>query len=156
VIIEVTPEQFKEKYREHTAEKQRFLMIEPDADSPEFSYVALFENGHARPTKEWEDQTEEEVRKLILQNGKATHYRIVDELDRYLIQYANDTEFIAEFQDVCTKIVADHMNLDKVKAQLAELVGLYRLSERSGYRLADMYNAEITSPDYSQDGRESE
>lgn len=157
-MIEVTPDQFKEKYRSHTAAKERFLMIEPDQDSTEFSYVALFERGHARPVKEWEDQTDEEVQKLVLQYATPFQYKIVDELDRYLIQYKDDTEFIGEFQAKCAQIVADHDDLEKVKGHLAELVALYRLSERSGYRLADMYmqEAQAMSHENSPDDTTSE
>jgi hypothetical protein len=137
-MIEVTPQEFKEKFRDHMIEKQDVLLVESDPDSSEFYYAALFENGHPIPAKEWEDQTKEELQKIVLQANKAIHYEVVDELDRYLIEYPDDTEFIREFQYICTKIVERHLELDEVKAQLAELVGLYRLSERSGYRLADM------------------
>lgn len=150
MITEVTPDIFTLRYRETLLRGNgRILMVEQDEDSANFYHAVLFDfkgkNGVKK--KEMDNLTKEEMKDLLDKHPGAEQYMVVDYVDRYLLRYNDDTEDTRTFQSICANLVHEHKDLERVKAHLAELVGFYRLSERSGLSLAEMVmDAESNDP----------
>lgn len=152
MIEEVTADSVKSLIREKLLSKEsgKMVIIEHDGESNEFflATTITFKNGKM-DRKEENDLLEEDVQKLALKYADCA-YMVVDEIDEYLKTFRDDTEFISDFQKICSDIVGacygiEERDRETVKGHLAELVTLFRLSERSGYSIADMYLEEFRS-----------
>jgi hypothetical protein len=153
-MIEVTLDEFKEVLKGLilSGKNRRIALIE-DTEDRESMVGTVYTVTEGKFTEKETDLALNDVYHWVIKKGLPT-YRLIDEKSPYHFVYPKDTEEIIMFVDYAKRL-AGLAGATPYRPEITEILNemthMFRISEESGYSLAEMYcdDIELTQHDYT-------